>query len=408
MLATSSQAAIRVIPEASFGVIPVTGSPNNLRFTGESLTFAIAKSESGEIRNDRQLADLIPTNGDANGGVNMELSYKEFDTLIEAALMGTWSYYGTVTPGVGQGVGVAIPTTGGVTATGFTATAATTGTNLLTLLRKGQWFKMMTTGGTGTNNGKVFRVSPTTAPTNTVLVVDTATPMVVDAGVTAVTISSAHVENGVVERSFTVERALNDVGQFFAYRGMEVSKWSLKIATGSITTGSFDFMGKDVLRANATQMPGTPVASQTYDVHNGVSSIGQVFEGGAALTGTFIKSIDFSVDNALRARDGLGVLGNVGIGNGTLKVTGTVEVYLADGTLYDKFLNNTTTSLQVVSKDAAGNGYAFTIGAVKYGDAKVMAGGKDQDIMISLPFTAIYDSSAGGSGKTIMIDRFGA
>jgi hypothetical protein len=406
-LATTAATAIRYIVESAFGQVPGTGNAQNLRFTGESLAFNITKSESNEIRSDRQITDLVPTNADANGDINYELSYREYDDLIEAALMGAWNPYGTTTKGVGQGVGTNQAIAGISAGTTLTPTAATTGTNLFTILKKGQWFKLTTVGGTGANNNKFFKVSGTVAPTAATLTLDASTPLLADASVTGFTISATHLENASTERSFTVERAHTDILQFFTFRGMEVSKMSLKLATGAMTTGSFSFMGKDVLPPTGTSNvpnPGTITASTAYDVHNGVASVGGIYEGGALLSGTFIKSCDFTVDNSMRARDGLGNLGNVGIGNGTCKVTGNIEVYLSDGTLYNKFLNNTPSSISVISRDAASNGYVFTFPNIKYGDAKVNAGGRDQDVMLQIPFTALLDTV---TGKTILIDRCG-
>lgn len=402
-LSTTSSAKLQIQQEAEFGTVnanDTTHKVKDLRFTGESLAFAISKTESTEIRSDRQLADLISTSAEASGGVNMELSYKEYDDLLQAVMMGTWAVYGT------NGVGTAFSAdfaTNSITVTA--ATTAPSGTSDFTTLKKGQWIKINTTGD---NNGKIVRISSTTAPTSTVITLDAATPLVAGSAVTGTTLSSSRLENGSTQRSFSIERSLTDVSQFFMYRGMTVSSMNLKIASGSITSGSFEFMGKDAVRAGSSNYgTNTPVTSATYDVHNGVSGVGHVFEGGAKLSGTHVKSIDFTIDNSLRARDAIGTLGNVSIGNGQCKVTGTMEVYLADGTLYDKFLNNTTTSIQVSTKDGDGNGYVFQFPAVKYGDAKVNAGGKDQDIMISLPFTAILDSSSGSTGKTVLVDRFG-
>jgi hypothetical protein len=398
-LASSSLAQVRYVEEVTYGTTPAT-APDNVRMTGESLAFSLTKTESAEIRPDRQITDLIVTAAGASGGINFELSYKEFDDMIRAALQGAWAYYGVAAPGLGQGVGTAF--TGTFTATTLTASVAPTGSSAFTTLAKGQWFLV---SGSGTaNDGKAYRVSSTVAPTATIITVDAATPMVVGAGGAATKISSARMANGVVQTQFTIERALNDVSQFFAYRGMTLSKMNLKWASGSITSGSFEFMGKDGIRQNATVFTGTPNASEAYDVMNGVSGVGSVMEGGIALAGTFIKSLDLTLENNLRGRDAIGTLGNASIGSGTVKVSGNIEVYLQDGTIYDKFLNNTMTSLQFISKDGAGNGYAFQMPAVKYGDAKVNAGSKDQDVMLSLPFTALMDIT---TQKTLIIDRFG-
>ena len=180
---------------------------------------------------------------------------------------------------------------------------------------------------------------------------------------------------------------------------------SLKFAAGSVVGGSFGFMGKDAIRQDTTTtLPGTPIASKTLDVMNAVAGVGNIMEGGAVLTGTYIKSVDLSIDNSLRAQTAIGTLGAVGVGTGTLQVSGTMEVYLADGAMWDKFRNNTSSALSLRATDGAGNGYVITLPKIKYGDAKINAGSIDQDLMLSMPFTAIMDPA---SSKTIIIDRAG-
>lgn len=396
-LATSNRAQLRYILESAFGTIPGVGNPNNLRMTGESLAFAIGSDTSKEIRSDRQVTDLVLTSASASGGFNFELSYKEFDTLMQAALMGTWAEYGTA--GVGATAALDLNSTAGT----ITWSVAPTGANALSGLAVGQWFRL--TAPSDAADGAYLKVA---SKTSTAITVDAATPLPGSGTRSAVAgckIATSRLANGTTERSFTIERALEDVNQFFAYRGMTASKLSMSFASGSIVTGSFDFLGKDSVRADATQLPGTPVASQTYDVMNAVSGVGNILENGSAISGTFIKSLKFDLDNKLRGRDAIGTLGSVSIGPGTLAVEGDMEVYLADGTLYDKFINNTATSITWSAKDGSGNGYVLQFPKVKFKDAKVQAGGLDQDVMLSVPFTALMDAT---TGKTILVDRLGA
>jgi len=393
--ASSNLAQVRYIEESEYGVTPTTGNPNNLRMTGESLAFSISKTESGEIISDRQTADLIETGASAAGGINIELSYREFDVMFRAMLMApAWEVYGV------GGVGESFQAT--TTASTIVAAAAPTGTSAFTGLKAGQWFQFRCPGSV--NDKKFLKVHATIAPTTASITVDPATPLVADATAKASTLSASRISNGVTKKSFTFERAHNDVSQFFPFTGMVPSKLSLSLASGSILTGSMEFMGKRGARNNASIMPGTPIASQNFEVMNAVSGLGQLLEGGVALTATKIKKLDLSLDNTLRGQDAIGERGNANIGLGTVKVTGTMEVYLADGSMYDKFLNNTKTSLQFVLCDGSKNGYAFTIAAMKFGDAKIQAGSKDSDCMLSIPFTGIRDTV---SGKTIFMDRMG-
>lgn len=399
-LATSNRAQLRFIKETVFGTTPGAGNPNNLRMTGESLAFAITTDTSKEIRSDRQVTDLIQTGASSSGDVNFELSYNEFDPLLEAVFQSSYTVFGTA------GVGAVIPTSATFTANTLTAGSATSGASIFTNLAQGQWVKI---SGSSINGQNIWaQVSTSVAPTATVLTFQ-GTPFTgaTGSGGAAVTISTSRLVNGTTLNSYTIERALADATtpQFFAYRGMCASKLSLKFAAGSVVGGAFSFMGKDAFRQDTTTtLPGSPIASKTFDVMNAVSGVGNIMEGGTVLTGTYIKSVDLSIDNSLRAQTAIGTLGSVGVGTGSLQVSGTMEVYLADGTLWDKFKNNTASSLSLRATDGAGNGYAITLPKIKYGDAKVNAGSLDQDVMLSMPFTAIMDPT---TSKTIILDRAG-
>ena len=393
-LASTSRVQLAQLVEATFGTIPGSGTPKAVRITGESLDFGVATETSKEIRPDRQTSDLIVVGGSANGGFNMELSYNEFDPFIEGALMDTWVVYGV------NGVGATF--TADFTATTITAASAPTGGSALTSLAKGQWFKL--NAPSHANDGKYFRVSSSVSPTSTVVTVDASTPLATGTAITLTKISTSRVSNGSTQRSFVLQKAFTDISQFLAYRGMTPSKFSLSFQSGSIVTGMFDFMGKDAVRGATTLLPAAPTASLAYEVMNAVTGVGQIMEGGAALTGTYIKSMSLELDNKLRGRTAIGSLGNVSLGAGTVEVKGQMEVYLADGVLYDKFLNNTPSSVSLRAVDAAGNGYFITLPKIKYADAKVVAGAIDQDAMLSMNYTALYDPT---SGKTISVDRVG-
>jgi hypothetical protein len=211
-------------------------------------------------------------------------------------------------------------------------------------------------------------------------------------------------------KSYSIEAGHLDVGQYRQYTGMIASKLDLKIGVGSIITGTVDFMGKGMTLAQATGM-GTVVASKGYSPANAVRGVFDILEGGSSITATtYIKSADITIDNSLRGQDAVGVLGNAGVAAGTIKASGKLEVYFADQTMYNKFLNNTETSLAIPVQDNAGNGYVFVFPRMKYTAAKVNAGGLDQDNMLSLDFTALMDNVATSATyqKTFSIFRVGA
>ncbi len=398
-LASTSSEVLRIIQEATFGVTPVTGNPSVLRITGETLKFNLSKESSKEINKSRTVNSVIPVDANANGSLNTEVfAGNLMDMLLAAVMQSAWVDYGTV------GLGVSTP---GASATGaFTATAATAGTSLFTLLKKGQWVRLVTNGP---NNGKIVRLHSSTAPTPTVLSVDPATPLIASAS-ESIQVNSSRLTHGTTQNSFTIERENSDVGVFTAYTGMTFSKMSLDISAGALSSMTFDLMGKSGSIGTATILPGTPIASPTSDIHSGVSGASSaVMMDGAVLANTFVKKLTLSFDNALRAQNGIGTLGAVGIGSGTIAATITASVYFADKTLFDKYKGNTSVNFQFATTDMAGNGYVFTAPTANITDYTSNASAKDNDQMLDIVMTLLSDDNNADSAsrKLLFIDQIG-
>lgn len=398
-LASTSALQVRYIEEATFGVTPVAGNPLNLRVTGESLDFAVTKQSSNEINATRTISSQAPVSASTSGDLNGEMQYREYDRLMESTLQDAFTVYGT------NGVGTSF--TADFTATTITAAVAPTSTSALTGLKKGQWFSL-TTGGI--NNGKLFRVSTTVAPTTTVITLDAGTPATVGTTVATCVVRTSRLTHGTTQKSYTIEKHQTDVGVFQAFTGMTPSKMSVAIASGSLTTINFSFMGKAAVMETATTLPGSPTNSYDFDIQSGVSGTScQMWENGAPLTSTFVKSVSFDYDNALRGQEAICTLGYVGIGSGTIALTGSMSVYFADKTIFDRFVANTNTSLIFSSLDRSGNGYVFSLPRVNISTYKVTAGGKDQDLMAEIGFTALRDASNADATlqKVFFVDRVG-
>jgi hypothetical protein len=88
--ATSNRTAIRYVSESVFGTTPTTPALKECRYTGESLNYTIQNTTSKEIRSDRATADLIQTQAECSGDINIEMSYGSFDDLIASALCSVW------------------------------------------------------------------------------------------------------------------------------------------------------------------------------------------------------------------------------------------------------------------------------------------------------------------------------
>jgi hypothetical protein len=411
--ASANRMQIAVIPELQFGVIPVAGNPVALRNTGESLTFNVSKENDKEMNPTGELTSSTTTGAQADGDIKVHVQFAEYDRFLASLLRSSWSAFGT--NGVGATFSASVSAgVAGTTASVITAGAATSGTSIFTALQPGQWIRVNLPDDP--NDGKLVRVSTSVAPTATTITLDVNTPLVASTAVTGSSISSSRLANGTTLSSFTIEKQFLDVNQFHTYRGMYVSKFSTQVASKSQTEGTFTFLGKDMLTSGTgqtlttTRLPGVVAASNNYDIQNGVTGVGQLWEGGAPLTSTSIKSIGFDIDSGLRPQDAAGTRGLVGVGIGTFLAKGKLTVYFADGALYDKFKNDAYTSFTVSTQDTAGNGYVITYPKAQLTNAKIVAGSKDTDIMAEFDYTAYSDKGNASPAlrKTMFIDRVGA
>lgn len=403
-LGSSSLVNVAIIKETTFGVVPTSASPNPakfLRVTGESLDYTINKEASEEINSNRTTSSMIPLSASASGALETEVSYREYDDILESTLQSTFTVYGTA--------GVSDEFTAAFTATTITASVAPSGTSAFTNLKKGQFFLV---NGSGTaNDAKVLRVSLVTAPTSTVITLDTNTPAVVASGSATTTISSSRLVNGTTQTSFSIERQSPDVGEYWVYTGMTPSSMDVSISAGARSTLSFNFMGKELIRKeSSTNMPGTIAASQNFEIHSGVTGPSCIiWVDGAPLVGTFAQTLSFNYDNALREQTAICNLSAIGMGSGTIAATGTMEIYFNSGALYEKFANNDNVAITFSTMDNNGNGYIFSLPKVSFSKVSTAAGGKDADMMLSLEFTALDDRGNAESGlrNLIQIDRVG-
>lgn len=401
-LASTSRLQLRYVDETVFGETPTVGETRELRFTGESLNYTLTKESSDEINKYRGVSSMIATSAEAAGSINGEFQYGEYDRFLEALLQDEWTEFGT------GGVGAPFEAT--FTATTIEADVPTAGASSFELLAPGGWFSLKAPGNP--NNNKLFRVSKTVPPTDTLITLDAGTPATPGAAVAGVSVTFSRLANGVTQPSFSIERESGDTGEFFLYRGQTLSSMTLNIATAAKTTVEFAFMGRDAARSQATALPDPALPSMPFQIMSGVSGTScALWVDGAPLAGTFVNSIAMSYDNALRMQNAICSLGAVGIGSGTINLTLDLEVYFASGAkFYDEFLLNKNVEIAFTAFDTEGNGYVFTLPQANISTYTANGTAKDQDLIAQISMTGLMNLSTTNEdlrGKVLIIDRVG-
>ena len=390
--ASGSFGQLRYIQETARGVVPVAGNAVELRMVQPTMKAAIDTIKSSEVNKNRMSSGNTRVDQSVDGGFDFELSAKEYDPFLQGIVGGTYAHHGVN----GLGSVFALQTT----ANSVKAAVAPVGASAFTTLAVGSWFKVVPPVGASLAIKQYFydswfKVLSTTA---TQITLDPSTPIVapglIGADLAGAAIAQSVIINGPTRRTFSFEHDITDVGSKLLYTGMEPNTMELSVEVGSIITGSFGFIGQThSVKDGVSYLPGTPVASQGYDVMNAVTDIGTLFESGTNLlaSGSFIKSASLSINNNARGQKAVGVFGNASVGLGEFEISGNLQVYFQDATYYKKWLDGTRTSLSIAFADNGGNGYLIDLDKVMFRDGGLNPGGNNEDVMLDLPFAAFYD-----------------
>lgn len=210
--------------------------------------------------------------------------------------------------------------------------------------------------------------------------------------------------SGVVATpSFQFEKQFLDIAQFLYLRGCSVSDLSLTVASRAIVTGDVTFMGTvgaifQSTKASASADNMTPAITNSAGNPSFTSGPGvaNILVNGSPI-GVGVKQIKLDVKNNLREREVVDSLWSRKHGRGDLDITGSLDLYFTNAALYNYFLANTALSLSFSLSDQTGFTYLVSLPKIKASsDNAGQIGGKNQDIMETFSFRALYDPTTTG------------
>ena len=191
------------------------------------------------------------------------------------------------------------------------------------------------------------------------------------------------------------------VYHYYAYRGIQVSSLSLKMSTGALVTGDTSVMGvggevHDAAWAATMTFANAP----TNPLMSGVDSLtinSFTDDAGTTLNATF-QDLTITFDNQLRQQ--------FQVGGGSIYAAGTASgrfmckidstQYYADHAIFDQLVSDKIVKLDFSLQDSATDNYKFTLNKIKVQSGAVpLAGGPDQDLLISPAMQAFQDGTTG-------------
>lgn len=279
-------------------------------------------------------------------------------------------------------------------------------------LQVGEWLKI---GGAATaaqfataaNNGWV-RISAIATGRLSFDQVPTGWTADIGTGKTLQVFTGDIVKNGTLKRASTFERQYLDHSPvtYEYFRGLELNQLSLSAPAQQIATYAKTYIGRSAEVVTARFGGATDIAATTGDVLNTSSNVGRISFDGVAIAGpNFMMSMSVDFNNNLRAQNAVGSIGAVGIGNGEFSVTGAMELYFGDKSVYDKVLGNTPASFDIRfgRQDGLRQTILIDLPYIKFSSGAPTVTGKNADVMISANYQAIRHPLL---GYTAAIQRF--
>lgn len=384
-LASGTNSYLAYELETARGVLNGAEDMTFLRVTGKNVNLQKNTIRSAEVRSDRQSAALRHGFNQVVGAPGFELSLSAFDDLIQGAMSGTWA---AVSTAASQDIAVAATTT--------TAVMSRTAGSFLT---DGYEVGMLVlfTGLIATGNDQQSRITALSADglDMTVEAADGATSYtteVADSDETCAAIGEV-CKIGSTLRTYTIERGFTDVDQYQIFKGCAVNQMSVQIQPEQMVGGSFDLLGMSAEPMAQTARDASITAAPTNDPMSAFE--GQLSEGGAE--SSVVTGMNFTLNNNRSLEAVVGDKFSPDVFEGTAMITGEATVFFENETLFNKFVNETISSLSVQMDDLNGTDF-IVVGfpAIKYtgGD---MDPPQQGPVPITMPFEAQVSATTANS-----------
>lgn len=389
-MSSSSQVRVAYLAEATYGVTPATGNFETVRLNSETLSGTPVTNQSAEIRADRQPTGNNLVGIDVAGDITGNLSPTTWVTdFFEAGMLDTWN--ARITTGAAT---VLVEATG----SDYNLTRSA-GSYVSDGFAVGDLVELATGFGT-TNNHKFGEVLTVGALT---LKVAAQAGLATAAGSgDEVVFRHAYVEIGSDKKSFSVSKKFLDLtSKALSYRGMKVNTMTVDLQSRSDGTVTFGLAGGGT--GAGTLGPYDPTddlatghtvtAAETQGALNGSNDAGLVIVDQARV-GYCVGGFNLSVNNNHTPQTCIGQLPASAQNEGEATANITLNAFLADDNfdLHTTKQAGTTIAVAIPVTTSAGEGYAFSLPAIKPDFPDAQTGGKNQQTV--LPISGVAEPTS--------------
>jgi hypothetical protein len=377
-MSSANSAKLKYIEETVFATTPAAAL-QLIPATNIGLNATINTTQSAQISSTRATLDTVRTDGSSGGDIGFEAQYGTYDAFWEGAFASDFLAGQTLT---------ATDISAAAGDNSFNSVAAAFDTAQIT---PGTIIKV--SGFVATANNTLWEVVSCT----TAKIIVTGGTVTTEAAGASVTIKAKDLRDGSTRKSYSLEVEYSDHSpvNYSAYVGQVVSSASLTSATGSIVNGSFTFSGTEATHSTSTIGTGADLSILSNEVFSPTGSIGTIFKGGSALTGVCVSSIGLTINANTRPNTCLGSLFPANVVLGGFSAQLDLNLYFNEITYLNDFINGTETSLRWSYTDTSGNTVCFYAPRIKANTATIDNIADDQDIMQTIQFEVLYDTTLG-------------
>tara|TARA_R110000796_G_scaffold17656_2_gene54198 strand:- start:14971 stop:16155 length:1185 start_codon:yes stop_codon:yes gene_type:complete len=207
--------------------------------------------------------------------------------------------------------------------------------------------------------------------------------------------------------SLSVLRHFSDLGggkPYMLFAGCEVGTFNLSASANGLAKAVFSLVGQTggtplalaSLPAGLSQAE--PIDTLAFDTFSGDCKIDGV-------TSAEVTEYDFTIDNGLAEKFGIGVATGRQPSSGQSLGSGSITMYFEDSVLYEKFLSEASFSIEFELQDPIGNKLTVLLPKLVIAPGTQADVDGDTDITLPVNFTAHRDDT---EGTHIKITRTGA
>jgi hypothetical protein len=386
-IASDIYRAVSYKVESAYGTVPGASGAQALRRVGSTLDLTKETYQSGEIRQDFQVADYRHGVRRVTGSISGELSAKTYADFFGALLKRDFAAFTALT-------GLTITITGA----GPTYTVArSAGDWLAGGVKIGDVVRLTAGSFNALNLNKNLWVTAVTALNLTVVTLN-GSAMFAEGPIASATLTlpgkkTFIPQSGHTDKSFAFEHFYADLVQSEVFSGCKVTKISLSLPPTGMAEIQMDVTGKDLTTAGAQYFT-SPTALTSTGVMAAVNGMLRV--AGAAVSN--VTGLTLDIDGAFSGAPVVGSNTVPAQTPGTVSVSGQATMFFDSTAQRDAFVAETELDLMAVftaDNTPASDFITFVMPRIKHGGAAKAP--SDGGLVQTIPFMALLNV-AGGSG----------